>query len=294
MISYCIPVFRPWFAKRLISDLIRKTSTAYEILLWLNNVKDAELDAFLADVRAAGHPVRVVGRTPENIGMQAFANLFREARYDLITQIDDDVICVTPRIAEICAETFARFPKVKQLVADCWRDEFTSGARPARSSYRTFEATCGLYDGPIDGWFSVYHRSILPVLIRSVPGYSIKIRGKRRFPWVHLRLCSPSRYFCMGATVQSRLARRGELGLLCTRFKVFHVTETHYVSYFNVIDFEIEKYRRVGRDDMVKHYEKRRSTVAPREVLEAHVKQIEKELATPIPSNSEGVFLCSP
>jgi hypothetical protein len=201
---------------------------------------------------------------------------------------------VTPRIAEICAETFARFPTVKQLVADCWRDEYTTGARPAQSCYRTFDASFGLYEGPIDGWFSVYHRSILPVLMKSVPWYSVRIRGQRQFPWIRFSLSSPSRYFCLGGRIRSRLARSGKLGLLCTRFKVFHVIGPHYVSCFEAMDFEIKKYRALGRDDLVKHYEEGSSQVAPREALESRVNQIEKELSAPIPSNAEGFFLCPP
>jgi len=252
VISYCIPVYRPWYAKRLISDLIRKTSAAYEILLWLN-VDDGELEMFLAHLQAAGHPLRIVGKTPQNIGMEALAGLFAEARYDLLTQIDDDVICVTPHIAEICAEIFARLPKVKQVVADVWQDEFTTGARPGWACYRPFDVRHGLYNGPIDGWFSVYHRSVLP-LITGLP---------------------IGQYFGLGCAVKARLAQHGCYGLLCTQFKVFHVIGPDYASYFDALEFEIAKYRRLGRRDIVGWYERAKNSVATKEILRARVQQIE-------------------
>jgi hypothetical protein len=288
MISYCIAAFRPWFARRLIADLIRKTTAPYEILVWVNTA-DPEFEGFLENLRAAGRPVRVIGRSPQNIGMTAFRKLFAQAQYDLIVQMDDDVIFVTPRIAEICAEIFARFPTVKQLVADCWQDEYTSGARPAWSAYSAFDETFGLYNGPIDGWFSVYHRSILPLINRSFPGRSLRVRGKTKFPWFELEYRDSRKYFFLASSVPKRLAKRRQFGLLCTRFKVFHVVGAHYMTYFNAADFELQKYRALGRDDLVQHFEKWRGRTAPLEILEERVKQIELALSqapAPCPTSS--------
>lgn len=130
MISYCIACYRPRYARQLIDDLVRKTSARYEILLWIN-VVDEEFDAYVARCAAAGAPIRVIGRTPENIGMAAYPRLFEAARGEMVAQIDDDVICVSPRIAEAAKEVFDRFPAVGMLTADVWQDEYTTGARPA-------------------------------------------------------------------------------------------------------------------------------------------------------------------
>ena len=281
MISYCVPIFRPWFAKRLILDLIRKTSAPFEILLWLN-VNDAEFDAFLAEQIAAGHPVKVVGKTPENIGMSAFGALFEEARYEMITQIDDDVICVSPRIAEICSEIFAKHPIVKQVAANVWQDELTCGARPAGDRYKIFDVELGLYNGPIDGWFSVYHRSILPLVLK-LANQRKSLRVSWKPPFFQLRRYQPGKYFYLGSGVQGRLERFGKVGLLCTRCKVFHVTEPDYLSYFNGLDFEIKKYRALGRNDVADSYERRSARPAP-ESLADRVRQIELSLSS-VPSD---------
>src|SRR5215510_544845 len=98
MISYCIASFRPKYSQLLIQDLIRKTTAPFEILVWLN-VEDAAYEQFLETQRSQGAPVRVVGKTPENIGMRAYSLLFQQARYDLLAQIDDDVVAVSRRIA---------------------------------------------------------------------------------------------------------------------------------------------------------------------------------------------------
>jgi hypothetical protein len=251
MISYCIASFRPAYAALLVQDLIRKTTVPFEILVWLNT-DDPDYEKFLEEQRANGAPLRIVGKTRENIGMQAYPLLFQESQYELIAQIDDDVVAVSRNIAEHASEVFSTFSSVKQLVADVWQDEYTTGARPAMSSYRPYAAEYGLYDGPIDGWFSVFHRSVLPL-------------AQGRYGDI---------YFPLGGMLRNRLRETGRLGLLCTKFKVFHVIGPQYVSYFGMLDFEIEKYRRLGRTEIVSWYESARQTLPPQEELSSRVKTI--------------------
>lgn len=231
MISYCVAVLRPAYARLLVEELVSKSSVPYEILLWLN-VADAELEAFIAEASRRKLPVRVVGRTPENIGMRAYRNLFRAARHPMLVQIDDDVVCVSRRIAERAARIFASSSAIRQVVADVWQDEHTTGARPPLVQYRCVDEREGLYDGPIDGWFSIYHRSVLPLLLA--------------LPY--------SEYCRLGAMMRQQLVRRGLRGLLCTRMRVFHVIGPAYASFFGMLDAEIAKYRRIGRQDVVDWY----------------------------------------
>jgi hypothetical protein len=232
MISYCIAVLRPWYARLLIEDLAAKTSVPYEVLLWVNTA-DAAFDAFVDARTAHGWPIRVVGRTPENIGMRAYLDLFRAARYDMIVQIDDDVVCVSRAIAERAQRIFAARPDVRQIVADVWQDDLTTGARPPMAHYRPVDVREGLFDGPIDGWFSIYQRSVLPLLL------SLPIAA----------------YFPIGGAMRAALARHGRRGVLCTAMKVFHTIGPAYASLFGGLEFETAKYRRLGRLDIVKWYE---------------------------------------
>jgi len=87
MISYCIASYRPTYSTLLVQDLIRKTTAPFEILIWLNT-DDERYEKFLEEQRSQGAPVRIVGKTRENIGMQAYPLLFAESQYDLIAQID--------------------------------------------------------------------------------------------------------------------------------------------------------------------------------------------------------------
>lgn len=249
VISYCIAAYRPNYTRLLVADLSRKTSVPYEILLWLN-LEDPGFERFLERQLQRGVPLRIIGKTPENIGMAAYRELMRSARYDLIVQIDDDVVCVSPGIAEKAAGIMRRFPTVRQLTADVWQDEYTTGARPPMESYRAFRAEHGLYLGPIDGWFSVYHRSVLPLLP------------------------APGRYLPLGGLIRAQLARRGLHGLLCTQFKVFHVIGPEYASVFGMIDFEIAKYRSLGRRDIVEWYEAARPNLPHKRDLAERVRRI--------------------
>jgi len=232
VISYCIAVYRPTYARLLLADLVEKTSVPFEILVWLN-VADSTLAADIDAAIDSGVPLRVIGRTPDNIGMLAYAKLFRAARYPLIAQIDDDVVCISPGVAQRADRVFRRFPTVRQLVSDVWQDEHTTGARPPMEQYTSFDASEGLYIGPIDGWFAIYHQSILPLML-DVP-------------------MAP--YFALGAAIRERLARRGQYGLLDRGMKVFHVIGPEYAAAFGMLSFEIEKYRRLNRLDIVAWYE---------------------------------------
>jgi hypothetical protein len=250
-ISYCIAAYRPVYSRRLIDDLIRKTTVPCEILVWLN-VDDAEFKRYLESRQSEGAPIRIVGRSPENIGMTAYRHLFEAARHEMIVQIDDDVVCVSRGIAERAARIFQSFPRVRQLVADVWQDEWTTGARPPMSRYRCIDPGEGLFEGPIDGWFSIYHRSVLP-LVLGIP---------------------TSEYCPIGGVTRGTLKQRGLVGALCTRMKVFHVMGPDYVSAFGMLDFEIEKYRRLGRSDMVNWYEGARPGVQPAAAMQQRVTAI--------------------
>jgi hypothetical protein len=255
MISYCIAAYRPNYVRLLLADLVAKTSVPFEILLWLN-VADSALDTDIETAINKGVPLRVIGRTPENIGMVAFSSLFRSARFPLITQIDDDVVFISRGIAERASRLFQRFPAVSQLVADVWQDEYTTGARPPMDRYEPFEASEGLYSGPIDGWFAVYNRSILPLLL-DLP-------------------FEP--YFSLGALLHQRLAQHGQRGVLDIGMKVFHVIGPEYANAFGMLEFEIAKYRRLGRPEIVDWYENRRNAAAPRDVLQGRIEAIRASL----------------
>jgi hypothetical protein len=233
MISYCICCFRAPYGKLLIEDLVAKTTVPYEILLWINTPDRSIVEKANA-LAAAGAPIKIVGDTPENIGMAAFKTLFKNAKYDMIAQLDDDVLRVSPNIPQKCAHIFLHRNDVKYIVADVWQDEYTNGNRPGMDQYKLYAPDHQLYDGPIDSWYGVYHRSIMPVLMRA--------------PY--------EKYFYLGSFVRGWLPRDKKIGVLCTQFKVLHACGPIYAKAFGLLEGEINKYHAVGIPAMADAYAK--------------------------------------
>ena len=75
-------------------------------------------------------------------------------------------------------------------------------------------------------------------------------------------------YFSLGALLHARLAERGQHGVLDLGMKVFHVIGPEYANAFGMLEFEIAKYRRLGRPEIVDWYENRRNAAASRDVLQ--------------------------
>lgn len=251
MISYCVPCYRPTYARLLIEDLVRKTSAPYEILVWLN-LDDPAFEEFLGARILEGRPVRIVGKSPENRGMTVLKDLMEAAKHRMIVQADDDVVRISRGIAEHAEDIFRRHPTVRQLTADVWQDEFVTGARPEMSCYRPYDEKDGLFEGPIDGWFCVYHRDVMPLVGTLIPG----------------------EYWGLGNEIQNMLPRLGQKGVLCTKFKVFHVNSPQYANHYGMLDFEIAKYRRLGRMDLVSQYETAKAAMPPAPELEARIGRI--------------------
>jgi Glycosyltransferase like family 2 len=243
LISYCVAAYRPTYSTLLVEDLIRKTSVPFEILLWLNT-SDPNFRAHLESLQHAGSPIRIIGHSPENWGMTVYKRLFADAKYDMVVQIDDDVVCISPHIAEVAHDIFARFPDVGMLTANVWQDDLTHGARPEISHYRTINAAHGLYSGPIDGWFAVYRKSVVK-LANKLPN---------------------ARYMFIGAHLINLMKSIRMHGYLCTRMKVFHVIGPQYANAFGMIDFEIQKYHSIARHDVAKQYEDARAAGLPGDV----------------------------
>lgn len=259
MISYCLVAYRPPYARRLVEELARKTSVPYEILVWVN-CADGDFIDFLVQKRRAGVPIELVGVTPENIGMEAFKTLFSRARHEMIVQMDDDVVLVSRNAAQRAHELFVKHRTVGQIVADCWQDAYTNGARPGHDRYRTWNAADGLYVGPVDGWFSIYHRRALPTILRA--------------PF--------ARYAYIGSWVAGALRQEDRWGLLCSKLRVLHVTGPVYASYFGMLDFEIEKYKSLGLGELAQVYEKARSTLPPRAAIDEAFRRAEAALDNPV------------
>lgn len=237
MISYCICVYRPRLFYILLEDLIRKTSTPYEVLIWLNT-RAPDLEDHVDRLSYRGVPVRIVGVSPENIGMLGYKMLFKSARYDLIAQVHDDVVCISRKIAERALEIFSAHKDVQQIVADVIQDSFTTGGRPGDDAYSLSDESSGLFAGPVDGWFSIYHRATLQLLLDA--------------PY--------EPYFYLGSYMQMQLRARKKEGMLCKGMKVFHLAGPAYAQLFETVETEIKKYHSLGNKTAAEVYSSLKTT----------------------------------
>lgn len=252
MISYCICVFRPRLFYILLEDLIRKTTTPYEILVWINT-RAPELDGYINRLSYRGIPIKIVGSSTENVGMLGYKMLFKAAKYDMIAQVHDDVVCISKKISEKAQEIFSANPKIGQIVTDVIQDAFTTGGRPSDDAYSLFDSARGLFTGPVDGWFSIYHRSILQLLLDA--------------PY--------ERYFYLGSYIQMQLRARERDGVLCKAMKVFHLAGPAYAQLLETVQTEVRKYLSLGNKEAAELYSS--LNVTP-EMLDQMAKEYEKNV----------------
>lgn len=233
MISYCICVLRPRLFYVALEDLIRKTTVPYEILIWLNT-RAPELEDYIGRMAQRGVPIKIVGTSHDNVGMLGYKVLFRSARYEMIVQMHDDVLCISKGIGEKASSIFKQHPKIKQIVADVIQDGFTTGGRPGIDAYTVMDEADGLLLGPVDGWFSIYHRSILPLLLEA--------------PY--------ATYFYLGSYINMQLRARSYDGVLCQKMKVFHIAGPAYAHLFDTVGTETRKFEKLGNTSMIELYTK--------------------------------------
>lgn len=254
MISYCVCVYRPRLFHILLEDLIRKQTTPYEILVWINT-RAPDLEGYINRLSYRGVPIKIVGCSPENIGMLGYKMLFRSAKYDMITQVHDDVVCVSKNICEKAKEIFDARPEVAQIVSDVVQDGFTTGGRPGIEDYKIYDEPLKLLNGPIDGWFSIYHRSTLKLLLDS--------------PY--------QPYFYLGSYIQMQLRSRGKEGLLCSGMKVLHLAGPAYSQLFETVEAEVRKYTQLGNHSAAELY---RSTKATPDLLNQMSQEFSRHVET--------------
>ena len=93
--------------------------------------------------------------------------------------------------------------------------------------------------------------------------------------------------------MRARLAQRGQSGVLDPAMQVFHVIGPAYADAFGMLEFEIEKYRCLGRSEIVDWYERYRAGPVSREQLAGRIEAIRASLNAPAsnPSARPGIDL---
>lgn len=255
MISYCVCLSRPSQGSMLLRELVEKTKVPYEILVWMNTADQRLVDT-IQTLQAELVPIKVVGSTPHDMGMQGFRVLFEHARYDMIAQVDEHIILMSQGIAEKAAAIFKKYKDVKMLVPDVIQDVYTDGARPPMDQYKPFDENNGLYDGPVDGWFAIYDRALFPAL------YDVTYE----------------RNFFLGSWARGKAISMKFRGLLCTQMKVFHAYGPAYAETFGSRLEEAERIRYFGNHPLADLYQS--CGVTPENVREMRLRidQVRRQL----------------
>jgi GT2 family glycosyltransferase len=150
--------------RRCVEDVLLRTSEkTREIVIWDNGSTDgtaAYLDS-LADAR-----IRVV-HSPENIGMNAYAQAFALVRQDHLVELDDDVIEAPSRWDETLLDAFLRIPKIGYLATSLVDDPNDSAARyikylrEERKAYTRRELNgVAILEGPTGGSCTMTSRAL--------------------------------------------------------------------------------------------------------------------------------------
>lgn len=216
----------------LLRELREKTKVPYEILVWMNS-KDQRLLDTIETMQAEQVPVKVIGSTPADMGMMGYRVLFEHAQYDMIAQVDEHIILMSNGIPERVDAIFKKHKDVKMVVSDVVQDKYTDGARPPMDQYKLVDEGMGLYDGPVDGWFAVYHRDLVPGLLDA--------------PY--------ERLFFLGSWARGKAISMKWKGLICTRMKVFHAYGQAYAEMFGSRLEEADRIRRFGNHALADIYQ---------------------------------------
>lgn len=248
-----LPCYRGGYATQALSEVVKKARVPFELLVWLN-VDHGPLEARIRDLQAAGERVEIVGKTPENIGMASFAPMIDRARGDVLIQLEDDVLFVNRGADLVASEILARRPEIFMLSAQVWQDELTNGGHPLHDTYTCVDPIDQLFHGPIDGGFTAYPRRAVSIL-RAGPFY---------------------RYFGLGAQTHGAIERNGFKAYECRKMKIFHVIGAHYHSAFEgAVDFELSKYRSLGKENLVSRILEQTKTLPPLEYVQRKILAIQ-------------------
>jgi len=153
--------------------------------------------------------------------VHSYVELFCASRYPLIAQIVD-VVRVSSGIAARATRLFEKFPRVRQIVADVWQDEHTTGAWPPLERNRILNVAEQLYSGP----------SMANVTPAS-RGYGSRSIAAR---CCQIDLHAAESVLQIGSSGAARLRSRRLEGVLDRGMKVFHVIGPRYAAAFGMLD----------------------------------------------------------
>jgi glycosyltransferase involved in cell wall biosynthesis len=148
------------FLSCAVDAVIANAERSFELIIMDNASEDGTGE--MCQMLEAQHPgvVRHI-RLKRNVGTNAYALGFLQARYEYLVCMDDDVLALSSGWDRATIDAFQRFPRLGFLAMNVVRDKYTNGAKPDISHYVESTASGTTIErGPAGAWFAVTTRAI--------------------------------------------------------------------------------------------------------------------------------------
>jgi glycosyltransferase involved in cell wall biosynthesis len=197
----------------------------FELIVMDNASDDGTSE--MCQMLQARHPglVRHI-RLRRNIGTNAYALGFLQARHKYLVCMDDDVLALSSGWDEATIDAFHKFPRLGFLAMNVVQDKYTNGAKPDSSEYsesRVSDTTIEV--GPTGAWFAATTRAIY----NEVGGFIFR-------PYKPYQLHD-------GKYVR-KLSRKGYFAGILKKSVVYHATGPYWAAAYGYRKMWEVKYRR--------------------------------------------------
>ena len=217
------------FLSYAVDAVIANTEQPFELII-MDNASDDGTSEMCQTLQARHQGVVRHLRLKRNIGTNAYAIGFLQARYKYLVCMDDDVLALSSGWGQATIDAFQRFPRLGFLAMNVVQDKYTNGAKPDSSRYSESEASDTTIEwGPTGAWFAVTPRAIYDevggFIFRPYKPYLLH-DGK------YVRKLSRKRYFA---------------GILKKKI-VYHATGPYWAAAYGYNKMWKVKYRRNHKD----------------------------------------------
>jgi glycosyltransferase involved in cell wall biosynthesis len=151
---------RKEFLASAVNAVVSNTQVPFELIIMDNASDDGTRE--LCQMLQEKHPglVRHV-RLKRNIGVNAYALGFLQAKYKYLVCMDDDVLALSAGWDRATLDAFQRFPRLGFLAMNVVQDKYTNGAKKEITEYsESTVADTTIEIGPTGAWFAITTRRL--------------------------------------------------------------------------------------------------------------------------------------
>jgi glycosyltransferase involved in cell wall biosynthesis len=219
------------FLSCAVTAVVANTQEPFEIII-MDNASDDGSEELCRYLEAANPGVVRHVRLQRNIGTNAYALGFLQAKYKYLVDMDDDILALSKGWERAMIDAFRAFPRLGFLALNVVQDQYTNGAKKGRTEYSdVIQSHTTLELGPTGGWFSATTREIY----NEVGGFVF--RPYKPFPpedGKYIRKLTNHGYFA---------------GILKKKY-VYHASVPYWNRAYGYKDIWDEKYRRDHKDHL--------------------------------------------